>query len=41
MSISYLSGFYKINRQQVIGVGLKYFDLGDISFRDENNQPLG
>lgn len=41
MSISYLSGFYKINRQQVIGIGLKYFDLGDISFRDENNQPLG
>lgn len=41
MSISYLSGFYKINRQQVIGVSLKYFDLGDISFRDEFNNPLG
>jgi hypothetical protein len=41
MSISYLSGFYKINRQQAVGLSLKYFDLGDISFRDEFNLPLG
>ncbi|HYG17639.1 MAG TPA: type IX secretion system outer membrane channel protein PorV, partial [Ohtaekwangia sp.] len=41
MSIAYLSGFYKINREQVVAVGMKYFDLGDISFRDINNQPLG
>ncbi|HEX6893218.1 MAG TPA: type IX secretion system outer membrane channel protein PorV [Chryseolinea sp.] len=41
MSISYLSGFYKINREQAIGASIKYFDLGDISFRDANNNPLG
>jgi hypothetical protein len=41
MSISALTGFYKINRQQAIAIGFKYFDLGDISFRDDNNQPLG
>ena len=41
MWISYLSGFYKITREQVVGVGFKYFDLGDIFFRDGNNNPLG
>ncbi|MDH5248762.1 MAG: type IX secretion system outer membrane channel protein PorV [Cyclobacteriaceae bacterium] len=41
MSISYLSGFYKITREQVVSVSVKYFDLGDISFRDANNNPLG
>ena len=41
MSISYLSGFYKINREQTVSIGMKYFDLGDISFRDEANNPLG
>jgi hypothetical protein len=41
MSISYLSGFYKINRQQAIGLSLKYFDLGEINFRDNNNISQG
>ena len=41
MSISYLSGFYKINREQAVAASIKYFDLGDISFRDANNNPLG
>jgi len=41
MSISYLSGFYKITREQVVSTSIKYFDLGDISFRDANNNPLG
>lgn len=41
MSISYLSGFYKINRQQAVGVSLKYFDLGEINFRDNNNISQG
>jgi hypothetical protein len=30
MKIAYLSGFYKINKEQTIGASLKYFDLGDI-----------
>lgn len=41
MSISYLSGFYKINNEETIGASIKYFDLGDVSFRDAVNQPLG
>lgn len=41
MKILYLSGFYKINREETIGASLKYFDLGQIDFRDNNNNPLG
>lgn len=41
MWISSLSGFYKITREQAVAVSLKYFDLGEISFRNEANQPLG
>ena len=35
MSISYLSGYYKISKEQVIGVSMKYFDLGNIFFTDD------
>lgn len=41
MWISSLSGFYKLDREQAVAVSLKYFDLGEISFRGNNNEPLG
>jgi hypothetical protein len=41
MWISSLTGFYKINREQAVAVSFKYFDLGEISFRGNNNEPLG
>jgi hypothetical protein len=41
MSVSYLSGFYKLSREQAVALSIKYFDLGDISFRDVNNAALG
>jgi hypothetical protein len=41
MWISSLAGFYKINRTRAVGFSLKYFDLGEISFRDDTNRPLG
>lgn len=41
MWISSLAGFYKIGREQAVAVSLKYFDLGEISFRGYNNEPLG
>ncbi|HPM30331.1 MAG TPA: type IX secretion system outer membrane channel protein PorV [Chryseolinea sp.] len=37
MSISYLTGFYKINRESVISSSLKYFDLGEITFNSGPN----
>jgi hypothetical protein len=41
MWISSVAGFYKISREQAVAFSFKYFDLGQIDFRDENNQPLG
>jgi len=40
MSLSYLSGYYKINREQSVGLSLSYFDLGDIQFTDERGEYL-
>jgi hypothetical protein len=39
MRIVQLSGFYKISREEAVATSLKYFDLGEIEFRDGNNQP--
>ncbi len=41
MYLSYLTGFYKISREQAVAFGIKYFDLGDIRFTDQFNQSLG
>ncbi len=40
MSLSYLSGFYRINREQTVGLSLSYFDLGDVQFTDQNGEYL-
>ncbi|MGE0588726.1 MAG: type IX secretion system outer membrane channel protein PorV [Cyclobacteriaceae bacterium] len=36
MSVFYLTGFYKITREQTVAASMKYFDLGEIQF---NNGP--
>lgn len=41
MSIFYLSGFYKIKREQTVAMSMKYFNMGEINFRDANNNDLG
>lgn len=41
MSISYLTGFYKIDRTQTIGASMRYFDLGSIDLRDINGVSEG
>ncbi len=41
MDIVYLSGFFKPTREQAIGLAIKYFDMGEISFRDGQNDPIG
>ncbi len=37
MSIFYLSGFYKITREQTVAASMKYFDLGEIQFNKGPN----
>ncbi len=39
--LAYLTGYYKIDENQAIGAGLRYFSLGDINFTDENGNPIG
>ena len=39
--LAYLAGYKKIDDLQTIGMSLRYFSLGTISFTDENGQPLG
>ena len=41
MSISYLSGFYKIDEVQAVGLTMKYFDLGEIQLTDNQGLSLG
>ena len=33
--------FIRSTSEQAVAASIKYFDLGDISFRDANNNPLG
>lgn len=39
--LAYLTGYTQLDEFQTIGVGLRYFSLGDIAFTDDNGQPLG
>lgn len=39
--LAYLSGYYKIDDLQAIGMSLRYFSLGEISFTDDQGTPLG
>lgn len=40
MSLSYLTGYYKINKEQSVGLSMSYFNLGSIQFTDTEGQPL-
>ncbi len=39
--LAYLAGYKQIDELQTIGMSLRYFSLGTISFTDENGQALG
>ncbi len=39
--IAYLSGYKKIDKLQAVGIGLRYFSLGDIDFTDITGAPQG
>jgi hypothetical protein len=41
MWISSLTGFYKLNQEEAVAVGFKYFDLGEINFRNWDNVDEG
>lgn len=39
ISLSYLSGFYKLNDVSTVGLSMRYFTLGDIQFTDNQGNP--
>ena len=41
MSISHLSGFYKLTKEQAVGIHLRYFDLGSITFTQGPGMVVG
>ncbi len=41
MSLSYLSGFKRINKRGVVGASLRYFDLGNLQLTNNQGQSLG
>ena len=41
INLSYLTGYNRIDDNQVLGFSLRYFTLGEINFTDANNNPLG
>lgn len=41
MSLNYLSGYMKLRKEDAIGLSMTYFDLGDITFRNDQNQITG
>ena len=38
--LSYLSGYYKINKQHAVGGSLRYFSLGEITFTDASGNVI-
>lgn len=41
MSVNYLSGYYKFAMEQAVAVSMKYFDLGEIFFTDNDGNSTG
>lgn len=41
MSVNYLSGYYKFSKEQAVAVSMKYFDLGEIFFTDNDGNSTG
>jgi len=39
--LAYLTGYKKLDDNQAVGVGLRYFSMGSINFTDANGEPLG
>lgn len=40
INLAYLSGYYRLNKDRVVGASLRYFSLGNITFTDINAQVI-
>ena len=41
MGLAYLAGSYKINDRSAVAATLRYFNAGEVDFRDQHNESLG
>jgi hypothetical protein len=41
MSLSYISGYYRLRKQDVLGASIRYFNLGTLNLTDDRGQSLG
>jgi len=41
INLAYISGFKRIDKNQVVAMSLRYFNLGDINFTDNNGWSIG
>lgn len=41
VSLSYLSGYYRIDDRNTLAASLRYFSLGNVQFTDKNSQDMG
>jgi hypothetical protein len=41
INLGYLSGFYKLDERNTLGISMRYFSLGEIQLADANQQDLG
>lgn len=41
MSLSYVSGYYRLSKEETIALSLTYFNLGKMIFRDNNGEQIG
>ncbi|GGG98273.1 type IX secretion system outer membrane channel protein PorV [Pedobacter zeae] len=41
MSISLLTGYYRVNERHTVSASLRYFSIGNVNFSDDNFQDLG
>ncbi len=41
INLAYASGYYKLDNNQTLAAGMRFFSMGTIQFRDETGIPLG
>lgn len=41
MNLAYVSGYYRLDKMQAVGVSLRYFTMGNVNFTDNNGNPMG
>lgn len=41
MNLAYVSGYYRLDKLQAVGMSLRYFTMGNVNFTDNNGNAMG